>query len=223
VRGDRKHQGTPVSCAHPSKRQGRMYAALVFLLVFTGGFSVMSIELLAGRVLAPYFGGSIYVWGSVITIFMLALSIGYLIGGRLSLAKPSLTRLGAIFLVCAASVVPLLFGAGPFMDWVFVRFDDPRYGSLVSASALFFVPTLLMGIISPYAVRLLVEDKDSSGQVAGLLYFVSTAGSALGVLLTSFYLVLWFEVTQILTALTCALATCGVVAILSRVRPIARA
>ena len=65
-----------------------MYAALVFLLVFTGGFSVMSIELLAGRVLAPYFGGSVYVWGSVITIFMLALSIGYLIGGRLSLARP---------------------------------------------------------------------------------------------------------------------------------------
>ena len=193
-----------------------MYSALVFLLVFTGGFSVMSIELLAGRVLAPYFGGSVYVWGSVITIFMLALSIGYLIGGRLSLARPSLTRLGLIFLVCAASVVPLLLAADPFMDWVFLRIDDPRYGSLLASSVLFFVPTMLMGIISPYAVRLLVEDAHSSGQVAGLLYFVSTAGSALGVLLTSFYLVLWFEVTQILIALSLALAACGVIALVAR-------
>lgn len=195
-----------------------MYVALVFLLVFTGGFSVMSIELLAGRVLAPYFGGSIYVWGSIIAIFMLALSIGYLIGGRLSLVRPTLTRLGAVFLVCSASVVPLLLAADAFMSWVFVRIDDPRYGSLAASSVLFFAPTMLMGIISPYAVRLLVEDVRSSGQVAGLLYFVSTAGSALGVLLTSFYLVLWFEVSQILVALTLALAACGAIALAYRPR-----
>jgi len=189
-----------------------MYAALVFMLVFTGGFAVMSIEVLAGRVLAPYFGGSIYVWGSVITIFMLALSIGYLLGGRLSLRAPSLGRFGAIFLVCAASVVPLLFAAEPFMEWVFVRVDDPRYGSLLASTALFFVPTLLMGIISPYAVRLLVQDAHTSGQTAGFLYFVSTAGSALGVLVTSFYFVLWWEVSQILLGLALALAACGAAA-----------
>lgn len=195
-----------------------MYVALVFLLVFTGGFSVMSIELLAGRVLAPYFGGSIYVWGSVIAVFMLALSIGYLVGGRLSLVRPSLTRLGVIFLACSASVVPLLLAADAFMAWVFARVDDPRYGSLAASGALFFVPTMLMGIISPYAVRLLVGDVRESGQVAGLLYFVSTAGSALGVLSTSFYLVLWFDVSQILVALALALGACGAVAIAYRPR-----
>lgn len=189
-----------------------MHKALIFLLVFVGGFSVMSIEVLAGRVLAPYFGGSIYVWGSVITIFMLALSIGYLLGGRLSLREPSLTRFGAIFLVCAAGVVPLLLTADLFMEWIFLRVDDPRYGSLLASSALFFVPTVLMGIISPYAVRLLVQDAHTSGQTAGFLYFVSTAGSALGVLLTSFYFVLWFEVSQIMIGLTLALAACGALA-----------
>jgi len=190
-----------------------MHSALIFALVFVGGFAVMSIEMLAGRVLAPYFGGSIYVWGSVITIFMLALSFGYLLGGRLSLREPSLKRFGGIFLVCAVAVVPMLLIADPFMEWIFVRVDDPRYGSLITATVLYFVPTLLMGIISPYAVRLLVQDAHTSGETAGFLYFVSTAGSALGVLLTSFYFVLWWEVSLIMTGLTVALALCGAVAI----------
>jgi len=189
-----------------------MHSALIFLLVFVGGFAVMSIEVLAGRVLAPYFGGSIYVWGSVITIFMLALSIGYLLGGRLSLREPSLRRFGGIFLICAAGVVPLLVTADLFMEWIFLRIDDPRYGSLLASIVLFFVPTVLMGIISPYAVRLLVRDAHTSGQTAGFLYFVSTAGSALGVLLTSFYFVLWFEVSRIMVGLALALAACGALA-----------
>lgn len=197
----------------PSSQSFAMHSALIFALVFVGGFSVMSIEMLAGRVLAPYFGGSIYVWGSVITIFMLALSIGYLLGGRLSLREPSLKRFGLIFLVCAVAVVPMLLVADPFMEWIFVRIDDPRYGSLVTSTVLYFVPTLLMGIISPYAVRLLVQDAHTSGETAGFLYFVSTAGSALGVLVTSFYFVLWWEVSQIMWGLTVALALCGVAAI----------
>jgi hypothetical protein len=110
-------------------------------------------------------------------------------------------------------VVPLLFAAEPFMEWVFLRIDDPRYGSLLASTALFFLPTLLMGIISPYAVRLLVRDPHTSGETAGFLYFVSTAGSALGVLLTSFYFVLWWEVSQVLLGLGLALAACGVLAL----------
>jgi hypothetical protein len=190
-----------------------MYSALIYLLVFVGGFSVMSIELLGGRVLAPYFGSSIYVWGSIITVFMLALSIGYLLGGRFSLQKPSMTRLGVIFLVCALAVAPLILWADPMMDWLFLQVDDPRYGSLAGSVILFFVPTVCMGFISPYAVRLLIEDTQSSGQVAGMLYFVSTAGSALGTLMTSFYFVLWFEVDTILMALDVALLACAAAAL----------
>lgn len=193
-----------------------MYAFLIFFMVFVGGFSVMSIEMLGGRLLAPYFGSSIYVWGSIITIFMLALSIGYLLGGRVSLKAPSLRKLGVIFLVCAVSCLPMIFVGELFMEWIFLRIYDPRYGSLVAASALFFIPTTAMGFISPYAVRLLVENTSHSGAVAGKLYFVSTAGSALGVLITSFYLVLYFEVDQILLALAAALALAGLGGILRR-------
>ncbi|MDH3646428.1 MAG: fused MFS/spermidine synthase [Gammaproteobacteria bacterium] len=172
----------------------------------------MAIELLGGRILAPYFGNSIYVWGSLITVFMLALSIGYLLGGRFSLRNPSLLRFGSLFLFSAAAVLPLLFFGNDFMDIVFEHIEDPRYGSLVASLVLFFLPTVALGMISPYAVRLLVEHRDQSGHVAGKLYFVSTIGSALGTLLTSFYLVLYFEVNQILVAIFAALILCGVVA-----------
>ncbi|MBT8144680.1 MAG: fused MFS/spermidine synthase [Gammaproteobacteria bacterium] len=188
---------------------------LVFLLVFLGGFSVMSIELLGGRILAPYFGSSIYVWGSLITVFMLALSIGYLLGGRLSLGNASHRRFGVLFLVAAVAVLPLLFGSDWLMDQVFDVIDDPRYGSLTASMILFFLPTVALGMVSPYAVRLLVDHHEQSGHIAGKLYFASTLGSALGTLLTSFYFVLYFEVGQILVAIVTALVACGLLSILT--------
>lgn len=190
-----------------------MTAGVLFLLVFCGGFSVMSIELLGGRILAPYFGSSIHVWGSLITVFMLALSIGYLLGGHYSLRNPSLKRFGVLFLLSAVAVLPLLLFGNVFMDTVFEHIEDPRYGSLLASLVLFFVPTVALGTISPYAVRLLVQQREQSGQVAGRLYFVSTIGSALGTLLTSFYLVLYFEVNHILMAIFAALILCGLVAV----------
>ena len=185
----------------------------VFALAFTSGFIIMSIELLGGRILAPYFGGSIYVWGSIITVFMVALSIGYLIGGQLSLMRPRLAKYGLFFLVAAITAIPTIVFGEAMMDWVFLRIEDPRYGSLVAASLLFFVPTAILGMIAPYSVRLLVRETHHSGKVAGGLYFVSTLGSALGTLLTSFYLVLLFEINQILTTMASVLLLCFLIAI----------
>jgi len=190
-------------------------AYLIYLLAFVGGFTIMSLELLGGRVLAPYFGSSIYVWGSIITIFMLSLSLGYLLGGRLSLHHASLARFAFIFLGAAVCLYPLVYFNEDIMVWVFERVEDPRYGSLLASGILFIVPTVIMGMISPYSVRLLVQTTEHSGQVAGFLYFVSTLGSALGTLATSFYLVLWFEMNTILTLLTVALLAMGLLAGLS--------
>ncbi len=178
----------------------------------------MSIELLGGRILAPYFGSSIYVWGSVITIFMLSLSLGYLTGGRLSLNNPNLMRYGSFFIVAAVTLVPTIAFGEQMMDKVFLHLEDPRYGSLVASTFLFFVPTVVLGMIAPYSVRLLVQNTESSGQIAGGLYFVSTLGSALGTLATSFYLVLWFEVNQILIAMASILVTGGLVAIFTHLK-----
>ncbi len=186
----------------------------IYLLAFVGGFVIMSLELLGGRVLAPYFGSSIYVWGSIITVFMLSLSLGYLFGGRLSLREPSLKRFGTIFVAAAVFLYPLVYFSEALMVWIFQMIEDPRYGSLLASGVLFIVPTIILGMISPYSVRLLVESAHEAGQVAGKRYFVSTMGSALGTLATSFYFVLWFEINTILTLLTAALLVMAAVSVL---------
>jgi MFS family permease len=199
--------------AHSSTQTLRQAGWVVLLLAFTSGFIIMSVELLGGRILAPYFGSSIYVWGSIISIFMVALSVGYLIGGRLSVLSPNLGRYGLFFLLAALGLLPIVFFANQAMDAVFAAIDDPRYGSLLASTLLFFIPTAILGMIAPYSVRLMVNDTDHSGQVAGGLYFVSTLGSALGTLLTSFYLVLWFDMNTILLAMITVLLLAGVLAI----------
>lgn len=185
---------------------------VIYLLAFSGGFVIMSLELLGGRILAPYFGSGIYVWGSIITIFMLSLSIGYLLGGRLSVHNPSSSRFAAIFAVAALLLLPLTVYAQALMEFIFLRVEDPRYGSLVASIVLFGLPTVILGMISPYSVRLLVDNVAESGRVAGALYFVSTLGSAIGTLMTSFYFVLWFEMNTIITLLISCLALLAVLA-----------
>jgi hypothetical protein len=185
---------------------------LSYVIAGWSGFFVMAVELLGGRLLAPSFGSGIYVWGAIITIFMLALSLGYLAGGRLSVDEPSVRRLGSILLLAAVTVLPILWFGDAMLDWVSESIADPRGASLLAATCLFFVPTFFSGMISPYAVRLLVNDRANSGKHAGQLYFVSTFGSAAGTLLTSFYLVLVLEVNQILFALLGISLVIGVVA-----------
>ena len=175
----------------------------------------MCIELLGGKLLAPYFGSSVYVWGSIITVFMLALSIGYLSGGKLSLFRPNLQKYGSIFILAAISMMPTIFFSESIMDWVFERIEDPRYGSLLASTLLFLLPTAVMGMIAPYSVRILTESKDSSGQTAGFLYFVSTLGSAIGTIVTSFYLVLWLEIDQILWLIFSLMLVAGLTALLA--------
>ncbi len=191
-----------------------MYSIVLYLVAGWSGFFVMGVELLGGRLLAPYFGSSIYVWGALITIFMLALSIGYLAGGRMSLHSPSLRRLGLILIVAAVTVAPMLFFGDRMLDMISTAIEDPRFGSLLGSATLFFIPTVISGMVSPYAIRLLVDDRATSGRNAGQLYFVSTFGSAAGTIMTSFYLVAWLEVNQILIAMIAVSCVIGVVACL---------
>jgi len=171
---------------------------VVFCSAFVSGFILMVLEMLGGRILAPWFGGDIYVWGSIITVFMLALSIGYLLGGRWSLHNASVRRYGIIFVTAGALMLPVVYLSEPIMAAIFDVIIDPRYGSLVAALVLFLAPSIVMGMVSPYSIRLLTRSRETSGHSAGVLYFVSTLGSALGTLATSFYLVALADMNEIL-------------------------
>jgi len=186
-----------------------MTRLLIYAIAFWTGFSVMAVEMLSGKLLAPYFGSGIYVWGAIITIFMMALSLGYLLGGRWSLHHPNIRKLAAILCVAAVLNLPIVFFSESVMNWLFDNVTDPRYGSLLASTLLFFMPTAVAGMASPYAVRLLTNQHQMSGNTAGVLYFVSTLGSALGTILASFHLVLWFELDQVFLGLTAISLTLG--------------
>lgn len=196
-----------------AKYQG-IPSAVVIGVAFVSGFCIMTIEMLGARIMAPYFGGSQYVWGSIITIFMLALAIGYLLGGRLSMRSPNPVTYAMFFIAAALFSLPIIVFADVIMRPIFLTIEDPRYGSLIASIVLYFIPTCILGMISPYSVRLLVKSHEHSGQMAGQLYFVSTIGSAAGTLGTSFYFVLWFEINQILWGSIAALLGAGCIILL---------
>jgi len=183
---------------------------IIYYMAFISGFAVMAIEMLGGRILAPWFGGTIYIWGSIISTFLIALSIGYLLGGQISMHQPSMKKYGLLFILAGLFHIPVVLFSEPMMDFTFFITEDPRYGSLIAALFLFFSPAVVMGMISPYSIRLLIQSQQASGHTAGRLYFVSTLGSALGTIGTAFYFVKYFEINQILITSLCVLIATGV-------------
>lgn len=182
---------------------------MIYAAACWSGFFVMGVELLGGRLLAPFFGSSIFVWGGIIAVFMTCLSIGYLIGGQLSLKNPSMTVLGGLLAGEAILAIPIVSVSDIILERLSYAIPDPRYGSLAGSFLLFGLPTIVSGMISPYAVRLLVSNVNASGRSAGVLYFVSTLGSAAGTILTSFYFVLYFDINTIIISLIAISLTVG--------------
>lgn len=186
---------------HPSDAPDRriLGASLMLIIVVFGcGFALMALEMLGARLLNPYFGSSIYVWGSVISIFLLALSAGYWAGGWLSTRRPDGRVLAVVIFLAGAGFALVPAASAPVNNYVFDLEIDDRWGALIGAAALFLLPSLLLGIVSPFSVRLATREVAYAGASAGLLYAISTFGSFLGCVMTSFYFVLWWPVPHIL-------------------------
>ncbi len=181
-------------------------------IVFVCGAALMALELVAARVLAPALGNSIFVWGSVISTVMLALSLGYWVGGQLA------DRVSA-----ARALSPLIAGAGlltvlaPLIAVATLPWAGelgPRLGSLAASAAIFFLPALLLATVSPLAVRLVASDGlDRIGRSAGSLYAISTAGSIAGTLATAFWLIPALSLTPLIVAIGFTLFGCALAAL----------
>lgn len=158
----------------------------------------MGLEIVGGRMLTPYFGSGVWVWGSIISVFLAALSVGYFLGGLLSRRFPSGVALASVIALAALSLVPVAVWYPVVNDW-FAGFEIPeRWASLLAATCLFLAPSVLLGMVAPYSVRLVTHDVEHVGTNAGTLYAISTVGSCLGCLLTAFYFILWLGIRQIL-------------------------
>ena len=175
-----------------------MRRGLLLLVAFLAGAILMGLELAGSRVLAPHFGGSIFVWGSLIGVVLAAMSLGYYIGGRLVDRWPRASLLAAI-LFAAGVFLLLLPRYGPeICDRIALRDFGARANSLIACIILFFVPGLLMAVTSPFVIRLTARTISRVGQTAGAVYAVSTVGSIVGTLGTAFYLITWLHTSTTL-------------------------
>ncbi len=159
------------------------------LLVFVVGTGSLGAEIAAVRLLSPYFGASTVVWANTIGIVLVALSIGYWLGGRFADRHPHMRGLCLLTLLAAALLALVPFAADPLLSVAVDALDSISagafLGSLVGVLGLVAVPVLLLGMVSPWAVRLAVSSVESAGEVAGRLYALSTAGSLVGTLLSA--------------------------------------
>ena len=163
------------------------------LLVFVVGTGSLGAEIAAVRLLAPYFGASTIVWANTIGIVLVALSIGYWLGGRLADRHPNMRGLCLLALTAAGLLAIVPFVADPMLEIAVDALDEISagafLGSLVGVLVLVAVPVLLLGAVSPWAIRLAVSSVEEAGTVAGRLYALSTAGSLVGTLLSALLLI----------------------------------
>jgi spermidine synthase len=192
----------------------RSFAVVIYLVAFVVGAIVMSFEMLGSRYLNPYFGSGIYTWASLISTVLASLTVGYFIGGWLADRRPSAPVLGVTVLIGSAYVLLLPLFAQPMLEWVLAGVDDVKAGSLLAALAILFFPVTFLGMYSPFAIRLLLRSALRSGTVSGMVYGISTAGSIVGTLGTTFYLIPSMGSRAITLSLGVAGAGAGLVLIL---------
>jgi len=204
----------PIPRCHATIKQAiRVTYRLALLLVaFLSGAILMALEIVGSRVLAPHFGGSIYVWGSLIGVFLAALSLGYYLGGRLVDHRPSAGLLSLFLLAAGAWVLLLLRYGWVLCDAIAVRDLGERANPLLACTVLFFVPGVLMGTTSPFVIRLTARTVAEIGRTAGAVYAISTVGSIAGTLGTAFYLLSWLGTRMILLVLGASLILTAVLA-----------
>jgi spermidine synthase len=181
--------------AKADRRASRPFLFYLIATAMVCGALVMVIEILGSRVIGPFFGSSLFVWTSLITVTLVALAAGYAVGGIVSDRRPSPANLYGIILLSGALILLVPVLKGPVLkatvSW------GLRTGAFTSSLALFGPPLFLLGCVSPYLVRIAADEMRNIGRTVGVLYAISTVGSFLGTVLTGFLLIAYFSVNAI--------------------------
>ncbi|MDP3963720.1 MAG: fused MFS/spermidine synthase [bacterium] len=173
-----------------------------YIIAFFSGAAVLMLEVLGARIIAPYLGTSFFVWVNVIGVILASLSCGYWLGGVL--ADKNQRLLPWLFLFGAFFVIAILPGRAliPYAAALGIR-----AGSLVASLYLFAAPSLVLGMVSPYLIKLVARDMDRLGKTSGSMFALSTIGSIAGTFITGFWLVPMFAISQLLWGLGGGLVT----------------
>lgn len=162
---------------------------LLEIIVFITGAVVMIMELVGTRILAPYVGSSIIVWTSLIGVILGALSFGYAKGGEIADRNPSFKTFSLVIFLSAINVALVSIFREDVLTFVQNLSKDLRMTSVISATILFAPPSILLGMVVPYAVKLKLKSLTKTGRIAGNLYAASTVGSIVGTFAAGFYLI----------------------------------
>ena len=188
-----------------------MTRVMIYGIAFVTGAIVMSFEMLGPRYLNPYFGSGIYTWASLISTVLMALTLGYFLGGWLADRTASLSVLAVTVLIASIYMLVLPSFATPLLEFLLGDIDDVRTGSLVASVAILLFPVTFFGMYSPFAIRLMLRSAQTSGTVSGTVYGVSTFGSIVGTLGTTFYLIPTIGTRAITLWLGAAGIACGLI------------
>lgn len=164
-----------------------MNGLFVYLAVIVGGAAVLAIEILGTRIIAPFYGASIYLWSALISVTLAALAVGYWIGGKLADRGPTVQRLCLVLGLAGLWIVAVPWIAAPLL--AATESLGLRAAVLISATILFFPPLALLGIVSPYAIRMRASSLEVVGRTAGNLYAISTIASVVAAVATGFFLI----------------------------------
>lgn len=183
---------------------------LIYAEIFLTGVAVLIIEVLAVRMLAPFFGTTVYTTSSVISVVLAALSLGYYLGGHMADRYPSPQWFYRIILASGVSTLVLALSAEPLLSLISGQLGM-IWGPLLSSLILFAVAPALLGMLSPYAVVLERRHDESlgTGSASGNVFFVSTVGSIVGGVVTGFVLIPWLSVPVILVVTGMVLVMMG--------------
>jgi spermidine synthase len=166
---------------------------LLPFIVFAAGAGSLATEIGASRLLAPYFGNTTVVWANVIGLILIYLAVGYWVGGRFADRHPHPRVLGGILLVAATAIAILPFVAHPFLQLALQGFSALSIGvvagSFFATLLLFSVPVCMLGMVSPFAVRLAVREVSTAGTVSGRLSSLATLGAIVGTFLPALVLI----------------------------------
>lgn len=181
-------------------------------VVFVAGAASLAIEICASRLLAPYFGNSTVVWANVIGLILIYLSVGYWLGGRTADHYPTPRALGVVLLLAAAAIAALPFIAHPFLNLAVSGLNAISVGvvigSFFSTLLLFAVPVSLLGMVSPFALRLSLADITRAGRTSGRLSSLATVGAIVGTFGAALLLIpaIGTQRTMLIASLATALA-----------------
>ncbi len=192
-------------------------------LVFVSGMTSLALEMSASRLLGAYFGTSLFIWANLIGLILIYLTVGYFFGGRIADRHPSEKVLCSITVIAAISILVIPFISQSILNLSITGIAQLSVSiflsSLIGTILLFAVPVTLLGLVSPFAIRLMTKELAQSGSISGSLYAISTFGSILGAFLPVLWLIPTFGVRRTLLIFGVALFAASLWGLRPRWRP----